>query len=997
MKPILPVLFILGVSLWAEDPAKPAEQPKPVQDAPKAVTPKPPPAPPVQAAQPDPKPTPKPVPALKPEVKSTPTPEAKPEVAATPSPPPPPASPDFHKEVREILEVSCIKCHGLEKQKGDLRLDTLAHGKKGGEEGPSIEPGNLAKSLLIDRILLPEDDDDLMPPKGGPLKPEQIEILKRWVTTEAKWPQGVTLTQLTEKQLALRKAAEQKAIVELSVYPPQVNLETEEDFHKIVVVAKYADDVTRDVTAESSLVLSGTKVASIEGRDLRPLVDGNATLVVTHRDKRVDTPLRVKGAKTPRPVSFKLDVMPIFLRAGCNAGSCHGSARGQDGFMLSIWGYDPDGDHYRITRELGTRRINLAIPEESLLVEKAIEAVPHTGGKRFAKGSVNWKTLVQWLSDGVPEDVKDVAKPVGIELYPKNALLEGEEALQQMTVIARYSDGTDRDVTQLALFRSNNDVSAAIDEHGLVTAGKRGEAFIAASFNIFTMGSNFVVIPKNLKYERPKLPENNYVDKLVHEKLHKLRITPSELCSDEVFLRRAALDVTGTLPSPELYDRFMKDEAADKRAKLVNELLERKEFTEMWVMKFAELLQIRTDDNNGVSYKATLLYFNWLKDRIANNVPMNQIVRELISSTGGTFVNPSTNFYQIERDTLKLTENVAQVFMGMRIQCAQCHNHPFDRWTQDDYYSFASFFSQVGRKRAADPRESIIYNRRSGETNHPVYKKPMPPKFLGGIAPTIKSGQDRRVILSEWIASPENPFFAQNLANLVWAHFFGQGIIEPVDDVRVTNPASNPELLAELSKRFTEYDYDFKKLVRDVCNSRIYQLSTHPNETNVADTRNFARSQLRRMRAEVLLDAISQVTATKNKFQGLPLGARAVQIADGRVTNYFLTTFGRATRETVCSSEVKIEPNLSQALHLLNGEVINKRITQGNVVKGMVDDSKGLGVILDNLYVRCLSRKPREAERANLLAAVNGNENKQLALEDAFWALLNSKEFIFNH
>jgi len=340
---------------------------------------------------------------------------------------------------------------------------------------------------------------------------------------------------------------------------------------------------------------------------------------------------------------------------------------------------------------------------------------------------------------------------------------------------------------------------------------------------------------------------------------------------------------------------------------------------------------------------------------------------------------------------------VAQVFMGMRLQCAQCHNHPFDRWTQNDYYSFASFFSQVGRKRAADPRESIIYNRRSGETNHPVLKKPMPPKFLGGETPEIKSGQDRRVILSEWIASPENPFFARNLANLVWAHFFGQGIIDPVDDVRVTNPASNPELLDELSRRFTEYNYDFKKLVRDVCNSRTYQLSSQSNETNEGDTRNFARAKLRRMRAEILLDAISAVTNTKNKFQGLPLGARAVQIADGRVSNYFLTTFGRATRETVCSCEVKMEPNLSQALHLLNGDIVNKRIVQGNIVKTMMDKGTNPKEILEDLYVRCLSRMPRESESANLLAAINGDEDKKSALEDAFWALLNSKEFIFNH
>jgi len=391
-----------------------------------------------------------------------------------------------------------------------------------------------------------------------------------------------------------------------------------------------------------------------------------------------------------------------------------------------------------------------------------------------------------------------------------------------------------------------------------------------------------------------------------------------------------------------------------------------------------------------------LLYFNWLKDRIANNVPMDKIVKELLTSKGGTFTNPATNYYQVERDNLKITENVAQVFMGMRLQCAQCHNHPFDRWTQDEYYSFASFFSQVGRKGAADPRENIIYNRKSGEINHPVHKKPMPPKFLGGDSPEIPRGADRREVLADWLASPQNPFFARNLANLVWAHFFGQGIIEPVDDVRVSNPPSNPELLDQLSEKFTSYNYDFKKLVRDVCNSRTYQLSTKTNASNESDTRNFARSNLRRLRAEIMLDVISQTTETKNKFQGLPLGAKAIQIADGRVNNYFLTTFGRATRETVCSCEVVMEPSLSQALHLLNGDTTNKRIKQGKVIANDLKNGKKPDEIIDDLYLRCYSRSPRDSEKANLLASLDMN-NPQEGLEDIFWALLNSKEFIFNH
>lgn len=785
-------------------------------------------------------------------------------------------------------------------------------------------------------------------------------------------------------------------VVRLDAYPSSISLTSNKDFNSFVLVATYDNGVTRDVTGQSNFVLSDPNIASIKDHLLLPKSDGNTKLQASYQGLNTEIAITVSKAKENREVSFNLDVMPVFLKAGCNTGSCHGSARGQDRFMLSLFGYDPEGDHYRITREQGTRRINLAVPEESMLVEKSIGAVPHTGGKLFSKDSEHWKTLVNWLKKGALDDPKDIAKPEKLELYPPELLLEGDGASQQMTVLARYTDGTTRDVTKLTVFQSNNELSASIDEDGLVTAGKRGEAFIMARFNVFTVGIQAVVIPKNLKYKRPQLPANNYVDSLVHEKLHKLRITQSGLCSDEVFLRRIFLDVVGMTPKKEDYDSFVSDKSPDKRSKLIDELLERKEFTEIWVMKFAELLQIQTDDNQGMSYKSTLLYFNWLKDRIANNMPMDQIVRELLTSTGGTFVNPSTNYYQVERDNLKITENVAQVFMGMRIQCAQCHNHPFDQWTQNDYYSFASFFSQVGRKRGADPRESIIYNRKSGEINHPVHKKPMPPKFLGGETPELKSGDDRRAILANWLASPENPFFARNLANLVWAHFFGQGIIEPVDDVRVSNPPSNPQLLDELAKNFTAYNYDFKKLVRDVCNSRTYQLTTQTNPTNEGDLRNFARAQLRRLRAEVLLDVITQVTETKNKFQGLPLGAKAIQIADGRVSNYFLSTFGRAKRETVCSCEVVMEPSLSQALHLLNGDVTNTRLKQGKVIDKLLKEGRNSAEIIENLYLRCYSRMPTEAEKANLLASLD-QEDPDNGLMDIFWALLNSKEFVFNH
>ena len=429
----------------------------------------------------------------------------------------------------------------------------------------------------------------------------------------------------------------------------------------------------------------------------------------------------------------------------------------------------------------------------------------------------------------------------------------------------------------------------------------------------------------------------------------------------------------------------------------MDELLGRKEFIELWVMKWAELLQIRSNNTNQVSYKSTLLYFNWLKDKLAKNVPFNLIVQELLGSTGGTFTNPATNYYQIERDTLKVAENVAQVFMGMRLQCAQCHNHPFDQWTMNDYYGFAAFFAQIGRKPAEDPRETVVFDSRGGEVNHLVTKQPVKPKFLGGEV-LEKAGEDRRKMLVEWLASPKNPYFAKNLSNIIWSHFFGVGIIEPVDDLRVSNPASNPELLNELGKRFTDYRYDFKRLVRDICTSRTYQLSTRLNDSNAGDERNFSHSLLRRQRAEVMLDTLTQVTATQNKFQGLPKGARAVQIADGNVSNYFLRTFGRAERTTVCSCAVKMDPNLGQALHLMNGDITSKRISEGQLVKTMLDAKKEPQQIVTTLYQRCFTRPPNEAELKPVMESIAAEPNEtQAILEDLFWALLNSKEFMFNH
>ncbi len=917
--------------------------------------------------------------------------------------PPAPAGPvDFTRDVQTLLETKCLECHNPAKVKGKLLMDTQANLLKGGETGPGLVAGQPDKSEILKRVILPADHDDIMPPKGGTLTAQEIDVLKRWIAEGANWPQGLALRHRSAEELKALADFQRKlpTVTEVKILPDSYTLETKRDFNRVVVQAKFADATTQDVTQFANLKLVDDKVAKVEGNMLKPVTDGKTELVATIGSTVVKAPVEVKAAQADREVSFRLDVMPVFLRSGCNQGGCHGAARGKDGFMLSLFGYDPAGDYNRITREMVGRRVNLAVPEESTILEKSIGAVPHTGNDAFSKESDYFKVLIEWIQMGAPDDKADVAKVTGIEIYPTQTVLEGKGAQQQITVRAKYSDGTDRDVTDLVIFSSNNDPTAAVTKGGLVTSGDRGEAFVLARFDVYSIVSQIIVIPDGLKYERPKLAEANYIDTLVNNKLDKLRIFPSPIAGDEEYVRRVYIDLVGMYPTPDEVKTFVTDTNPEKRTALVDGLLQRKEFTEMWVMKWAELLQIRSGLNNNRPpfYKNALLYYNWLAERIGKNMPLNEIVIELLGSTGGTVSSPAVNFYQMELDPLKLTENVAQVFMGMRIQCAQCHNHPFDRWTMDDYYGFQAFFMQIGRKATDDPQEVVVYNSKGGEARQFLTKAVMKPKFLGGGTPEIKPGEDRRVVMAKWMASPENPYFARNISNIVWAHFFGVGIVDPVDDVRISNPPSNPELMTELSNRLTGYNYDFRKLVRDIVTSHTYQRTSQVNESNESDKRNFSHSMVRRVRAEVLLDAISQVTETKNKFQGLPLGARAVQIADGAVSNYFLTTFGRAKRESVCSCEVKMEPTLSQALHLMNGDAVNDRIRQGGLIPRMLKEGKTEKEIVDEIYLRAFGRAPKEKELAAINKALaETTDTKQAVLEDLFWALLNAKEFYFTH
>ena len=609
--------------------------------------------------------------------------------------------------------------------------------------------------------------------------------------------------------------------------------------------------------------------------------------------------------------------------------------------------------------------------------------------------------MIEWIARGAPADKSDVAACERIEIFPRHAVLRGDGQNQRMTVTAFYSDGTQRDITRLSVFLSNNDHVATVTDEGIVNSRHPGEAFLMARFDEHTVGIPVMVIPQ----EEPKLqdkaftmstlPGSKEIDATVNKKLRQLRMQPSALCSDEEFLRRVYIDMIGLVPTTEQYKAFMESTSPTKRADVVDELLDRVEFQDLWVGQWSEWLMLRSS-NNQVSYKSIVLYHQWLKERLTAEVPIDQIVKELLTGEGGTFSEPQTNFYELERDTLKTSENVAQIFMGMRIQCAQCHNHPFDRWTQDDYYGFAAFFSQIGRKQGEDEREKIIYNRGGGEVKHPVGGRNVSPVFLGGSQAETK-GKDRREVVAEWLVSSENPWFARNFANRIWHHFFGIGIVDPVDDVRDSNPASNEALLELITEHLVDANFDFKSLIREICNSDTYQRSTSRNETNALDDRNFSHQTIRRIKAEQLLDIISEVTEHQDKFSSLPLGTRAVEIADGNTSSYFLTTFGRAKRETACSCEVRMEPNLSQALHMINGEAVSGKIAKGGLIKKWQKENLSPEQVINEIYLRSLSRYPDAEETMALQQLFADGRPFEAAAEDIFWSVLNSREFLFNH
>jgi len=712
------------------------------------------------------------------------------------------------------------------------------------------------------------------------------------------------------------------------------------------------------------------------------------------------TPISAQEIASVRPFHFETDVVSILSRFGCNASGCHGKAEGQNGFKLSIFGFDPQADHVALTSESRGRRTNPAVPEQSLLLQKACGDMPHGGGVRIRRDSNEYRTLRNWIAAGLPFGEPTAPRVVSITVSPQEQLMKLKSNLP-LKVVAKFDNGIEEDVTRHAKFQSNNDGLAGVDEHGLVTTGETpGDVAIMASY-LGAVDVFRVLIPRPAESVSIAPPEpgtdgaGNFIDPLVDAKLMKLNIQPSELCSDEDFLRRAFLDVIGTLPKPDEVRKFLDDKRPDRRARLIDELLKRPEYADYWALKWSDLLRA---ERPTLGHAGAHAYYRWMRDSFATNKPFDRFARELLTADGLLRDQPAGYLFKAVKQSGEQAATISQVLLGTRIECAKCHHHPFDRWSQTDYFGMEAFFTQISFK--PTPQGEMLLTRDSGTTKHSRTGEIVFAHALGEPSPTQSPDGDRRKLLADWMTTPKNPFFARNLTNRVWAHFLGRGLVEPVDDLRLTNPPTNPELLDALATRFIESGFDVHQLIRTITSSRAYQRSAHPNATNERDEQNYSRALLKRLDAEVLFDAVCQATGVPEKFKGVPEGARAIQLWDSQVNHYFLKLFGRPVRATACECERATEPSVSQVLHVLNSPELQSKLshesgTVARLVRRYPSDNSAL---IDELYLTVQSRLPTANEKAVATKYLQDHEStRRQAAEDLAWSLLNSLEFVFNH
>ena len=791
---------------------------------------------------------------------------------------------------------------------------------------------------------------------------------------------------------------------ELEVFPTEVALRYKTDLQRIVVVLDSADE-SREVTSEIEFIIADANVVSVsQAGIIRPRSNGNTKIQVKLGELRSELHVTVTDFELKGPVSFELHIQPILAARGCSTGACHGKARGQNGFQLSLLGFDSEFDFNAVTREARGRRIFPASPQESLLLRKGAGHVPHGGGIRLPNDSDDYQTILRWIEMGASREIQDEPVLESVEIFPTDRVMVPMET-QQLVVLASYSDGTKRDVTGQSAFQSNESVVVGVSDLGVIKSGPiPGEATIMARF-MGAIATCRVLIPLAGEISDDyyaDLPRNNFIDDKVWDKLQLLGITASSPAVDSKIVRRLFIDIIGRLPTPEEAQQYINDTTLDKQAKLVDWLLEQPEYADHWANKWTDLLR---PNPYRVGIKAVLNYDNWIREAFRENRPYDQFVRGLVTAEGSTFRNGASTLFRDRRSPDEVTTLVSQLFLGIRLDCAKCHHHSFERWSQDDFYSFAAFFARVGRKGTGlsppiSGSEEVIMEAASGSVTHPLTGAVLSPRPLYG---TVEFSEDElesdysiRGKLADWMVSNENDYFGKVMANRVWADMMGRGLVEPVDDLRATNPATNEPLLAALGKYFAENKYDIKKLIGIIAKSHVYGLSSEPTERNVADTRNYSRHYRVRLRAEVLLDAISDITAMPNNFSAMAYGARSNQIWTHRVTNLFLDTFGRPDPNQDPPCERTPDSTVTQILHLMNSPELHAKVTNSsNSISKMIDEQEAEpGEVIKQIYLLCYSREPDGDELEICLKIFGENkDNPKAAASYILWALMNTPEF----
>jgi len=843
--------------------------------------------------------------------------------------------------------------------------------------------------------------EDLPPPKA---------LMKRAKTSDSPRNAGLGGGKQPLSGFASARGEDEPKQAPVQVEPSTFALKGKWSSQTLLVLGQLRDGTARDLTSQAEFKSADASIAEVTQEGIvKPLSDGETTIsvVVEAGDSSVAAEARVTVTDSQNDsVDFIHDVMPLVGRLGCNLPECHGSLKGKGGFNLSMFGAEPGDDYAALTKSAEGRRVNKVEPLKSLFLLKATVSIPHEGGERIQVGSPEYNMLALWVAQGALRGNEKEPEFVSVEVSPQEETLQKGET-RQLLATAVFSDGTRKDVTGCARYSSSQGSVAVVDESGKVKTDDYGESVVVATY-MRRSDLARIVVPQPLPFPFPEVPANNEIDELVFAKLRQLGIPPSELCSDDKFIRRVYLDVIGTLPTADEARAFLSDSEPQKRGNLIDGLLDRKEFVDFWALKWGDLLRIKSEYPHNLWPKAAQTYYRWLRESLAQNKPYDQFARELLTSSGSNFRRGAVNFFRAvpQKDPQTIAEGVALVFMGARVGCARCHGHPEESWGLEDDLGLAAFFAQMAYKETKEWKEEIVYVNPKQVLYHPVTREVVNPKFLGGEVVELDPQEDPRARFAQWLTSPENPWFARNVVNRIWFWLLGRGIVHEPDDLRPTNPPENPELLEYLEEELVGQNYDLKHVYRLILNSRTYQLSSKPNEWNQKDVAHFSRYQIKRLGAEQLLDAVSQVTETGETFSSivpaptitLPPGYWARQLSDANIEHPFLELFGRPARDTPYESERSREVSMRQVLYFINSSELQGKVANSPWIQRLVEEGKSDPEIIEEIYLAALSRLPKEEETQKLTDYMAQNKDSRLeAIQDLVWAILNTKEFMFNH